>query len=364
MSSYSNFQAFRALVKASLQSIAKSPSAIVFNIAFPMIFILVFGFLGEGRQEPVRVISAPGNDTTLSLFRGLHQAPGIKWVEAEPQEEKALRNGKSAVTLQIREQPEGVTPRYEVVLRGSASDAAGMQQLSSIIREAALAQDEALAARISELAEIKTELSETRPFRSIDFILPGQLGFSLLAGSIFGTAFVFFNMRQTLVLKRFFATPVRREVILLSEGAARMCFQLFSAIIIIGVGYLAFDYTLVHGLRTFVELLALSMIAIMVFMGFGFTISGLARNESSIPPFANMITLPQFLLAGTFFPVDSFPQWLQPVSRALPLTYLNDAMRRVAFDGASLWQVRSDILILLIWGAFIYFIAGRVFKWE
>ena len=42
----------------------------------------------------------------------------------------------------------------------------------------------------------------------------------------------------------------------------------------------------------------------------------------------------------------------------------SDAMRRVAFDGASLWQVRSDILILLIWGAFIYFIAGRVFKWE
>jgi hypothetical protein len=46
----------------------------------------------------------------------------------------------------------------------------------------------------------------------------------------------------------------------------------------------------------------LSFIALLVFMGFGFIISGLAKTESSIPPLANIITLPQFLLAGTFFP--------------------------------------------------------------
>jgi len=366
MASYSNLTALRALVKASLQSITKSPSAIVFNIAFPMIFILVFGFLGNSSQEPIRVFSARDNDTANSLYMALRQMPGIRWVSGQEAAAagKSSGGGKPAILLSLREQPAGTYPRYRVLLKGAPSEAAGIQQLGSMIREAALAQDPAVSQRIRQLAEVRTEVLHTRVFRPIDFILPGQLGFSLLAGSVFGTAFVFFNMRQTLVLKRFFATPVRRDIIVLSEGIARMFFQLFSAMIIIVIGYLAFDYTLVHGIRTFAGLILLSMIGIMVFMGFGFTISGLTKSESSIPPFANMITLPQFLLAGTFFPVDSFPKWLQPVSRSLPLTYLNDAMRRVAFDGATLWSVRTDILVLLVWGVAIYFVAGRVFKWE
>lgn len=143
-----------------------------------------------------------------------------------------------------------------------------------------------------------------------------------------------------------------------------MIFQLIGAVIIISVGHYAFDYTLVNGVLTFVQLIVLSALAILVFMGFGFIVSGLAKSESTIPPFANMITLPQFLLAGTFFSIDNFPKWLQPFCRALPLSFLNDAMRKVAFEGAGFWDVRIDILVLLGWGVLLYIIAGRVFRWE
>jgi ABC-2 type transport system permease protein len=152
----------------------------------------------------------------------------------------------------------------------------------------------------------------------------------LLSSGIFGVAFLFFNLRQQLVLKRFYATPIRRGYIVLGEGLSRVIFQLLTAVIIIGIGYFAFNFTLVHGWITFLEIMILCFIALLVFMGFGFIISGLAKSESSIPPLANMITLPQFLLAGTFFSIDAFPKWLQPISRALPLTYFNDAMRKIS----------------------------------
>ncbi len=99
-------------------------------------------------------------------------------------------------------------------------------------------------------------------------------------------------------------------------------------------------------------------------MGLGFIVSGLAKNDSSIPPFANLITLPQFLLGGTFFSVEAFPKWLQPVSNVLPITHLNTAMRNVAFEGQDLWDVRMEIGILLLWGIAVYIIAIKVFKWE
>ena len=166
------------------------------------------------------------------------------------------------------------------------------------------------------------------------------------------------------MLKRFFATPISRTFIILGESFSRVIFQMITAIVIIGVGYLFFGFTLIHGLQTFLEMLVLSFVGLLLFMGFGFIVSGLATSDSSIPPFANLITLPQFLLGGTFFSIDAFPSWLQPISRALPLTHLNDAMRSVAFEGHNLWDVRNEIGILLLWTVGSYIVAAKVFKWE
>jgi ABC-2 type transport system permease protein len=201
-------------------------------------------------------------------------------------------------------------------------------------------------------------------YRTIDFVLPGQLGFSLLSAGVFGVAFLFYNLRQTLVLKRFFATPVSRPTIIIGEGLGRVAFQLLTAVVILSVGHFAFDFTLVNGWTTFSEMLILSLLGLVVFMGFGFIVSGLARSESAIPPFSNLVTLPQFLLAGTFFPVENFPTWLQPVCRVLPLTHLNEAMRNIAFEGAHITDCGREIGYLALWGVAVYAIAVRVFRWE
>ena len=62
--------------------------------------------------------------------------------------------------------------------------------------------------------------------------------------------------------------------------------------------------------------------------------------------------------------MEVFPKWLQPISNALPLTHLNTAMRKVAFEGQDLWNVRTEIGILLLWGMAVYIVAIKVFKWE
>ena len=99
-------------------------------------------------------------------------------------------------------------------------------------------------------------------------------------------------------------------------------------------------------------------------MGFGFIVSGVAKNESTIPPFANLFTLPQFLLAGTFFSIENFPTWLQPICNILPLTHFNNAMRNISFEGNSLIDAWGDISVLFIWIIVVYGIAYKTFKWE
>ncbi|QIL38517.1 ABC transporter permease [Pedobacter sp. HDW13] len=355
---YSNTTATLALAKASFRSIMRSPSAVVFTLAFPLIFILVFGFLGGGGTH-IDVGITPGSDINNPVIGMLEKTGMIRLVKDKPKAEfdKLLEKGNVDAMIDVHRKVNTAAYSVNVVYTSASRDKGGI--LKSVLNN--LFYDKTLKPSV---AEIRESTITGREYKTIDFILPGQLGFSLLSTGVFGTAFVFLSLRQTLVIKRFFATPVKRSSIVIGEGIARIGFALIGALFIILLGHFFFGFTLIHGALTVVNMLLLATLGVIVFMGFGFIISGIAKNESMIPPISNIVTLPQFLLSGTFFSIEAFPNWLQPISRALPLTYLNDAMRKVAFEGLGLWDVKFQIMILLIWGIGIYAVAVKVFKWE
>lgn len=370
MKPYSQAKAMFAITKASLRAIFRSPSAVVFGFAFPLIFILVFGFIGDSSGIRTYKIALDDNiDTANLLFNALknNKAIHIKTYADKKSLIEDQQNGRIAGVINIQKNPSG-NPPYIFTLKSATSSNDQWPQFKALAESIINGISENYYKGRPEYAtfdfDYKKDISEIREYKTIDFILPGQLGFSLLASGVFGVAFMFFNLRNTLVLKRFFATPVSRTCIILGEMFSRVIFQMVTAIVIILAGYYFFGFTLIHGFETFMEMLALSFIGLIVFMGFGFIVSGLAKNDSTIPPFANLITLPQFLIGGTFFSIDVFPKWLQPISKALPLTHLNIALRQVAFEGQNLWNVKLEIGILLLWGIAVYAVAVKVFKWE
>jgi ABC-2 type transport system permease protein len=365
-SSYSNVRAMLSITRASFTALLRSPSAIVFSILFPLIFILVFGFIGGGGRMTFKVGFSPQTDTTSFLYKIMRDSVGLTLVNKPIEEMEAdLERGKMTAILTIRPNTEG-NPKYFIDMKTSgASNVQNVNVLRSVISTVILRFNSILYPTQPTYAVLNAEEKVTgRVYRTIDFILPGQLGFSLLSAGVFGVAFIFFSLRQNLVLKRFFATPIKKGYIVFGEALSRIIFQMLTAVIILTLGHYAFNFTMVNGMVTMVEMLVLSFIGLLVFMGFGFIVSGLAKNEAAIPPFSNLITLPQFLLAGTFFPVENFPKWLQPLSKILPLTHLNTAMRNVAFDGAHLTDCGTELAVLAAWGIVAYAIAVRVFKWE
>ena len=359
-----------AITKASLHAIFRSPSAVVFGFAFPFIFILVFGFMGDnGAFRSYQVAVDQTADTTNELYKAIENSRGviIKKYPDKASLEKDLESGKIAGIINIQKNSSGEPP-YIFTLKSTTSSNDKWPQFKAIVESMInKISDEKYPGRRAYADfdfNFARDISVIRKYRTIDFILPGQLGFSLLASGVFGVAFMFFNLRNTLVLKRFFATPISRTYIILGEMFSRVIFQMLTAVVIILAGYYLFDFTLINGLETFIELLVLSFLGLVVFMGMGFIVSGIAKNDSTIPPFANIITLPQFLICGTFFPIDVFPKWLQYVAQVMPLTHLNNALRDVAFEGNNLWNERWEIGILLLWGVVVYAIAVKVFKWE
>jgi ABC-2 type transport system permease protein len=376
-SGFRQWRAMLAISRASLKSMLRSPSAVIFGLLFPLVFIVAFGYL---RTNSIKLDVAidPGSDTSGVFYRSVVATPGFRITTGNDSSTLGALLQKGRIDAILRIHPPDAQKERITVVTSKASRERSLFVLSAvenIVHERNLARLETLArssdpqirAAMQNLPVTYESVHEevnAREYKTIDFILPGQLGFSILSAGVFGTAFVFFSLRQTLVLKRFFATPIRRIHIIFGEALSRLMFQMAGSTIIILLGRFVFGFTLVNGWWTALQLLLLSACGLIVFMGFGFVISGLARTESSIPPLANIITLPQFLLSGTFFPVDAFPGWLQMVSKALPLTYLNDALRRVAFEGAGFVELLPDLAVVFGWGIVIYLLAIRFFRWE
>ena len=370
MKSYSQLRAMMAITKASLHAIFRSPSSVIFGFAFPFVFILVFGFMGNsGGMKSYKVAIDNNADTANELYKAFENTQGviIKRYADKKLLDEDLQYGKIAGVINIQKNTSG-NPPYIFTFKSTTSSNDKWSQFKtlseSIITELSNRYYPGRPVYANFDFDYKKDITEIRRYKTIDFILPGQLGFSLLASGVFGVAFMFFNLRNTLVLKRFFATPISRTYIIMGEMFSRVIFQLLTAIVIILAGRFLFGFTLIHGFETFIELLILSFIGLVVFMGFGFIVSGLAKSDNTIPPFANLITLPQFLIGGTFFSIDVFPKWLRWIAQAMPLTHLNNALRDVAFEGKNLWDVRWEIGILLLWGIIVYAISIKVFKWE
>jgi ABC-2 type transport system permease protein len=356
-----------AISRASLRAIFRSPSAVIFSLGFPMVFILVFGFIG-GSGTSVSIALKNPQDTSNYVIRALL---GSQVVKLHTEKDSAairedLEKGNIAAVLSLDSSKSAVGfMQYKIKTQSSSASADKYPILKMALAQTIqILEDKRIPDQYKLLSVQELPQVEGRQYKMIDFVLPGMLGFSLLSAAVFGVAFVFFNLRQTLVLKRFYATPINRKNIVFGEALSRVLFQLMTAVVIIVVGHYLFDFTLVNGFSTFLSMLLLSFIGLVVFMGFGFIISSVSKSESSIPPFANIFTLPQFLLGGTFFSTDVFPKWLQNFCEVLPLKQLNDALRNVAFEGASLMDCSRQIGILLIWGIVIYLVAIKTFKWE
>lgn len=362
---YSQFRAMLSISKASFRSTLRSPSSVAFGILFPLVFIIAFGYIGSGGMH-IEVATVPGIHKDNPIYAALKKTSAIRLHEDKTVKEisEALGKGKLDASLNIIQKPDIAHPAYVVEVKTTSASAEKGGFFQMIVDQVVDKINLAEAHVANPVAEIKTTVVEGRKFTMIDFILPGQLGFAVLSTGVFATAFVFLSLRQTLVIKRFFATPIKRIYIVLGEALSRLVFSLIGSLVIILIGHYAFNFTLVNGFVTVVNMLLLCALGLVVFMGFGFIISGVARNEATVPPLANIITLPQFILSGTFFSIEEFPEWLQHISKALPLTYLNDALRKVAFEGASLAGVSTEIFVLLAWGAVAYIAAAKAFRWE
>ena len=104
-------------------------------------------------------------------------------------------------------------------------------------------------------------------------------------------------------------------------------------VVLIGGGWLLFDVA-VRG--SLLLLTAVCLLGAMTFCGLGLLIASRVTTIEGASGLANLVMLPMWLLSGVFFSSERFPEAVQPVINALPLTALNQALRGVITEARSL----------------------------
>ncbi len=102
-------------------------------------------------------------------------------------------------------------------------------------RAGANAVDDALertAGRVDRLKTSDETVSEPGG-RYVDFLVPGLLGMSLMAGGLWGVGFVTVDMRIRKLVKRFLATPMKKRDFLAATMVSRMLFMIPEVLVLL-----------------------------------------------------------------------------------------------------------------------------------
>jgi ABC-2 type transport system permease protein len=155
-------------------------------------------------------------------------------------------------------------------------------------------------------------------------------------------------------------SPTRLSAILVSSSLWGYLFTTLRVIIYLLFGAFVFGASL--GKANVPAAILVMLLSITSFSGIGIISAAFVLIVKKGDPVAWALNGASSLLAGVYYPVSVLPGWLEPISRAIPLTYGLDAMRLAMLQGYSIYELRNDIFVLLGFTVVLTPLAFFIFK--
>jgi len=365
------------LTTMRMREFVREREAVFWVFIFPVLMTFALG-IAFRNTAPDKTFVAVEADTTTNprvndIANILTQSPEINAIVLPPDEAaKALRSGKVAIVVKPNVEMTGEDDRAPGNVVGDGNNeiqAAGnayslrFDPTRPESRTARLVVDDVLqrAKGRNDVLAVGEERVTEPGARYVDFLVPGLIGMNLMGSGLWGLGFTIVIARSRKLLKRFAATPMRRSHYLLSFVLSRLLFLLLEVAAVVVFAWLVFGFT-VRG-----SLLSLSLITLLggfTFSGIGLLVAARPTTIEGVSGLMNFIMLPMWLLSGTFFSSERFPQVFQPFIKALPLTALNTLLRSVMNEGAPLWSNWINIAILMAWLVVSFIVALKIFRWQ
>jgi ABC transporter DrrB family efflux protein len=340
------WQPFVHLIVSRVREFYREPEVLFWVYGFPLILAIGLGIAFSGREPEKPAVDVQEGPRAEYLLKALDKAGfAVEQHDADTCRARLVK-GKTAVYLRSEDGKLDYVydpMRAECVLARYWVEAA-------LLRPRAQPPEETKDVTVTEAGS-----------RYIDFLLPGLVGMNLMGGGLFGVGFVLVDMRVRKLFKRLMSTPMRHSDFLLALLTSRLLFLLPEMVALLVLGRLLFGVPIYGSVFT---LLVAVLLGAAAFAGLGLLLGCRTEKTETMSGYINFVMLPQYLLSGIFFPSSRFPEAIQPLIQALPLTQLNDALREIMLEGAGFAQVGWRLVILAAWAIVCFTLALRWFRWR
>jgi ABC-2 type transport system permease protein len=335
------------LTSARVREFIREPEALFWTFLFPILIALALAMAFPSTASRAVVVGVAPGAATAALRDALAAFDGVTVRDVPPEgEQRALREGEVHLIVEATAPP---TYRFDPAREES--------------RIARLVVDDVLkrAAGRADPWRAAEQPVSVAGSRYIDWFIPGLVGLSLMSNGMWGVGFPITQARMRNLLKRFVASPMRRRDYLLAHVFARLLGVAPEVGLPLMFGVFAFGMP-VNG--SIVAIAVVGVTGALSFAAMGLLLASRARTFEAISGLMNLAMLPMWILSGVFFSAANFPAAMQPFIQALPLTAVIDALRAVVLDGATLVDIRGELLLLVAWGVIPFLVSLRMFSWR
>jgi len=349
-----------------MRAYVRDRAALFFGFFFPLIFMVLFGVLNLGAFGHVNlgVVDQANNPDSASFIAAFSKIDTLRIYRGSQDDEiAALGKGDRDLVLVLPsdfriapQRPGTVAPSLVLYENTASPQQAGVGE--AILRQA-VDQLTFAVTQTAPVVGVRREDVAGRNLRYVDFLTPGVLGMTIMQLGISSVAFAFVVHRQKGVIRRIMATPISRRSYLAAHVLHRLVLAVLQVGVLLAVAVVGFHVAVVGSM---LDLLVVTILGALLFLCLGFAVTGVVATEDAVPPVTQLVTLPQMFLSGVFFPRDAAPALLRPVANVLPLTFLNDALRDVSTNGATLFDIRGALLGLGVWIVISFVLAFRFFR--
>ncbi len=314
-------KALRALLMSESRILLRDRMAFFFTFAFPLLFILVFGFLmgdiGNVSESAMGIFVESGVDRThLDETLAAAGSMAIEPFESAEALEAAVVDREVDFGLAWN----GEALRFFYDANRVQENFAFQQVAQGLTTDFDLRRQGAMPSITVEPVDVG-DVASTGWFQ---LVLPGILAFSVLSSGLFAVSGHLTAMKERKVLDRMVVTPMPPVALLIAIVIVRLIIGYISTLITLGVGVLVFGLKYDVSWLRFTVFIACATVGTM---GFGTIIALVVRRPSSASNLANAIAMVMLFLAGIYFPIEFMPAFLRAISRGLPLTHMANAMR-------------------------------------
>jgi ABC-2 type transport system permease protein len=337
------------LTRVRYREFFREPEAVFWVFVFPVLLAAGLGIAFRNRApEQTSVAVVAGDSSAATTANALRNTKGLKIaLVRDSAAAEALRTGE--VALVVKASQRGVEYRYD--------DTRPESRIARLLVDDALQR----AAGRPDPVELRESLVHERGSRYIDFLVPGLLGMNLMGSGIWGVGFAIVDARKKRLLKRLIATPMSRTQYLASFVLSRLTLLVIEVGLLLGFGALVFGVPFRGSLLGLVAICVLSSLA---FTSVGLLVSSRAQTMEGASGLMNLVMLPMWIFSGVFFSASRFPETIQPLIQALPLTAVVDALRANILRGAGLAALAPEIATITAWMVVSFLLAVRLFRWR